>query len=147
MNSQSKSMDMISDSKTISKHAVPKRKLSASQFAPKSCLNSISDQRPRSTSKPGSSKQPRKVMTAARHGDHGETDNLYPHSPTAKIRKIDARSPLKGEEKRLRVFRKRAPVSYLKKLERATSQRMFVIDRSRSGTEDVPEETIDLAGK
>ncbi|KAG7004661.1 3'-5' exonuclease [Physcia stellaris] len=49
-------------------------------------------------------------------------------------------------EKRLRVFRKRAPQSYFDKLARATSQRMFVIDRTRGGTDEVPEETIDMAG-
>jgi len=72
----------------------------------------------------------------------------------------------KNEEKRLRVFRKRAPQSYLEKLHRATSQRyvalpsnphvpgslryslcrMFVIDRIHGGTDDVPEETIEMAG-
>lgn len=68
------------------------------------------------------------------------------------------------EEKRLRLFRKKAPLSYLEKLQRATTQRypaltqwlherrltlrsrMFVLDRTRGGTDDVPEETIDMAG-
>ena len=72
----------------------------------------------------------------------------------------------KQEEKRLRLFRKNAPHSYLQKLARATSQRyfespvffmqlhvmlmlyvrMFVLDRMRGGTDDVPEETIAMAG-
>ncbi|CAF9932013.1 MAG: hypothetical protein HETSPECPRED_008249 [Heterodermia speciosa] len=70
----------------------------------------------------------------------------------------DAGSPLKKRkgclsaekeklgEKRLRLFRKKAPQSYLEKLARATSQRMFVLDRMRSGTDDTPEETIAMAG-
>ena len=60
-----------------------------------------------------------------------DNDNGYATFPTE-----DASSPFqekekksqpptkdKNEEKRLRVFRKRAPLSYLEKLERATSQR------------------------
>ncbi|MCJ1468642.1 hypothetical protein MMC07_007271 [Pseudocyphellaria aurata] len=49
-------------------------------------------------------------------------------------------------EKRRRMFRKKAPLTYMAKLERATSQRMFVIERTRGGTDDVPEEMIVLAG-
>ncbi|KAL8966116.1 MAG: hypothetical protein Q9183_003516 [Haloplaca sp. 2 TL-2023] len=50
------------------------------------------------------------------------------------------------DEKRLRRFRAHAPATYLQKLERATSQRMFVISRTRTGTEDIPEETVEMAG-
>ncbi|MCJ1444911.1 MAG: hypothetical protein MMC23_005414 [Stictis urceolatum] len=56
------------------------------------------------------------------------------------------RRPKKGEEKRLRLFRKQAPQSYLERYERATSQRMFVISRSRGPDADLPAETIELAG-
>lgn len=64
-------------------------------------------------------------------------------SPRRKIRKGE--SP---EEKRLRTFRKHAPQSFLERLERARSQRMFLIDRQRkfnveSNTE---EEVFDIAG-
>ena len=68
----------------------------------------------------------------------------------------------KVEEKRLKRFRDHAPGSYLEKLHRATTQRwvmarlqyiiahpdfrMFVIDRARGGTENNPEETIEMAG-
>lgn len=69
----------------------------------------------------------------------------------------------KDEEKRLRRFRQKPPESYLEKLHRATTQRyatftfiqghdpdgkarMFVIDRTRGGTDDIPEEVIDMAG-
>lgn len=65
------------------------------------------------------------------------------------VKRRNPNSPSKTEisEKRMRVFRKKAPLSYLEKLERATSQRMFVLDRTRSGNEPIPEETIDMAGK
>ncbi|MCJ1388772.1 hypothetical protein MMC18_001622 [Xylographa bjoerkii] len=65
---------------------------------------------------------------------------------TAKKRKTA--SPRKGqdEEKRLKMFRKHPPQSYLEKLNRAAEQRMFVLDRVRQGTEEAPEETIEMAG-
>ncbi|MCJ1452668.1 hypothetical protein MMC28_003011 [Mycoblastus sanguinarius] len=57
-------------------------------------------------------------------------------------------SPRKAQdvEKRLRKFRHYAPQTYLEKLHRATTQRMFVIDRTRGGTGETPEEAIDIAG-
>lgn len=42
---------------------------------------------------------------------------------TPKKRKIKARANGSHEEKRLKMFRKKAPLSYLEKLERATGQR------------------------
>lgn len=66
---------------------------------------------------------------------------------TPKKRKIATpKTGSKGEEKRLRLFRKHAPQSYLLKLERAVSQRMFVVGRARGGTEAIPEETVEMAG-
>ncbi|KAL8711617.1 MAG: hypothetical protein Q9220_004027 [cf. Caloplaca sp. 1 TL-2023] len=52
------------------------------------------------------------------------------------------------EEKRLRIFRKYPPHSYLQKLDRATSQRMFVLSRERITFQTVsyPTEIIKMAG-
>lgn len=50
------------------------------------------------------------------------------------------------EERRARRFRTHPPRSYLEKLERATTQRMFVIGRKRKGTEEVPEEEVYIVG-
>ena len=49
-------------------------------------------------------------------------------------------------EKRLRVFRKAPPQSYLQKLERATSQRMVVLKRKRIDEAAFPSEEIELVG-
>lgn len=83
---------------------------------------------------------------------------------SAKKKKQDSSITVMKEEKRLRVFRKKAPLTYMTKLERATSQRwmsfvvtaivpltnsqcrMFVIERTRGGTDGVPEELIVMAG-
>lgn len=50
------------------------------------------------------------------------------------------------EEKRSRVFRKKAPQSYFQKLERATTQRMIVLNRKRADQNDVPCEKLELVG-
>ncbi|PGH08277.1 hypothetical protein AJ79_06064 [Helicocarpus griseus UAMH5409] len=61
-----------------------------------------------------------------------------------KRRKAADASPV--VEKRRRVFRKHAPQTFLTKLERARTQRMFVVDRTREGTEEVPTERVQIVG-
>ncbi|MCJ1433639.1 hypothetical protein MMC27_003002 [Xylographa pallens] len=65
---------------------------------------------------------------------------------SAKKRKTASPRKSKDEEKRMRIFRKHPPQSYLEKLKRALEQRMFILDRERKGTEEAPEETIEMAG-
>ncbi len=63
-------------------------------------------------------------------------------SPSKKLRKGEL-----SEEKRLRTFRKHAPKSYLERLERVRSQRMFLIDRQlKSSADGSHEEVFDIAG-
>ncbi|KAF2967040.1 hypothetical protein GQX73_g6541 [Xylaria multiplex] len=50
------------------------------------------------------------------------------------------------EEKRLRRFRAKAPVSFDVVYQRATEQRFYVLNRSRCGTSDCPEEEIEITG-
>lgn len=103
---------------------------------------------PSAPTKPSRPRKDKGVKPELSYGAYSKTEeNTHVGSPPKK-QKTAAKSPSKrkDEEKRLRVFRKKAPLSYLEKLERATSQRMFVIDRSRGGTEEIPEETIDMAG-
>ncbi|KAK4694014.1 hypothetical protein P7C71_g3489, partial [Lecanoromycetidae sp. Uapishka_2] len=66
-------------------------------------------------------------------------------APSSKKKRASPKK-VKDEEKRLKRFRQHAPSSFQEKLHRATTQRMFVIDRSRGGTEQIPEETIEMAG-
>ena len=93
-------------------------------------------------------KKPQEKSALSSHSTYGAAHASAITSPPPKKQKskTGSHSKEKDEEKRLRVFRKKAPLSYLEKLERATSQRMFVIDRARGGTEEEPEETIDMAG-
>ncbi|KAL8930176.1 MAG: hypothetical protein Q9208_000793 [Pyrenodesmia sp. 3 TL-2023] len=59
---------------------------------------------------------------------------------------VTPKTSSKSEEKRLRTFRKQPPQSYLVKLDRAVSQRMFVVNRTRGGTATIPSETVEMAG-
>ncbi|KLJ12667.1 hypothetical protein EMPG_09495 [Blastomyces silverae] len=64
-----------------------------------------------------------------------------------KRKKIAEGSPSVGkEERRRRVFRKHPPQTYLEKLGRARTQRLFVVDRKREGTEEVPTEKVQIVG-
>jgi hypothetical protein len=64
--------------------------------------------------------------------------------------KKQARTPRKrrdpDEEKRLRRYRPKAPQSFNDVYSRATSQRFYVLSRSRTGHGDEQEETVELAG-
>lgn len=53
---------------------------------------------------------------------------------------------VKIDEKRLRRFRKSPPQAYLVIKERALSQRLIVQDRTRCGTNELPEEKVMIAG-
>jgi len=66
--------------------------------------------------------------------------------PQRQAKKNDANG--ESEEKRLRVFRKKAPQTYLERLDRVRSQRMFLIDRERKMSSDRKheEEVFDIAG-
>ncbi|KAL1840129.1 hypothetical protein VTJ49DRAFT_785 [Mycothermus thermophilus] len=65
-------------------------------------------------------------------------------SPAKKPRKD---KPATGStEKRLRRFRPQPPKAFDDIYLRATTQRFYVLSRTRSGTPDCPEETVELAG-
>ncbi|KAE8145392.1 RING finger domain-containing protein [Aspergillus avenaceus] len=49
-------------------------------------------------------------------------------------------------ERRARVFRKHPPKSYLERLARATTQRMFVVGHTVTGADDVPQMNFDIVG-
>ena len=71
-------------------------------------------------------------------------------SPSKKLQKTPSKktkaTPKQSPEKRLRRHRDRPTQSYLEKLSRAQTQRMFVIDRTPGGSPECPEKTIAMAG-
>jgi len=87
--------------------------------------------------------------------DVQKQETSTPMKPQAAVISKDTISPVekkkkpkktKDEEKRLRMFRKQATLSFREKLYRAQTQRMVVIGRTRKGTEGCPEEDIDIVG-
>ena len=125
-----------------------KRKLDESTVFQPSVSATGRLEKPSAPVKPSRPKKPQGTSALPSHSTYDAAHASAVTSPPPKKRKskTGSHSKAKDEEKRLRVFRKKAPLSYLEKLERATSQRMFVIDRARGGTEEEPEETIDMAG-
>jgi len=65
---------------------------------------------------------------------------------SAKRKSVMKKAKKPDGEKRLRRWREKAPGSYMEVFDRAMTQRMFVIERQRSGPEACPEETVELAG-
>jgi hypothetical protein len=72
------------------------------------------------------------------------TEDSPKKTPAKKRGKRDADAP--AEEKRARVFRKKAPQSYIAIKERAFTQRLTVLSRERCGSNDAPEEKVIIAG-
>ncbi|KAI1744702.1 hypothetical protein F4680DRAFT_405766 [Xylaria scruposa] len=62
-----------------------------------------------------------------------------------KVKKVKKTKKM-DEEKRLRRFREKAPASFEIIYERATEQRFYVLNRSRCGTDDCPEEDVEVTG-
>ena len=92
---------------------------------------------------------PPKNKAALQKPSTGEDNNTL---PTAPEKKAAVKKTAKGEEKRLRQYRDKAPKTYLDRLARVITQRMFVISRTRTTSPSTgkkgggPTETIDLAG-
>ena len=121
------------------------------------------------STKPGGKQAITKSRSSKIHNMRTEFTALQTDDAGSPPKKPNSRPSIekgKQEEKRLRLFRKKAPYSYLEKLARATSQRyfeismsftffhrmliiygrMFILERMPGGTEDFPEETIAIAG-
>ncbi|TID15600.1 Glutathione reductase [Venturia nashicola] len=80
-----------------------------------------------------------------RRAKHVDEDATFGKSkPAAKKAKMKA-GDNEGEQ-RLKKYRATMPGPVAKIMERATTQRIFVIERVRGGTMDIPTETISIAG-
>ncbi|CRG85488.1 hypothetical protein PISL3812_02542 [Talaromyces islandicus] len=63
-----------------------------------------------------------------------------------KVKKKSFSPASSSKERRARRLRTHPPQSYLEKLDRARTQKMFVLRRTRGGTAKVPEEKVDMVG-
>ncbi|GBF61432.1 hypothetical protein TMEN_3921 [Trichophyton mentagrophytes] len=84
---------------------------------------------------PGPARRARKTQPVPRGADVIEVTGEAASKSPKKQKKAPRQ---KNEERRLRAFRSKPPQTYLVKL--------FVLRRTRGGTEEVPEEYIDIAG-
>ncbi|EGD93955.1 hypothetical protein TESG_01484 [Trichophyton tonsurans CBS 112818] len=92
---------------------------------------------------PGPARRARKTQPVPRGADVIEVTGEVASKSPKKQKKAPRQ---KNEERRPRAFRSKPPQTYLVKLDRARTQRLFVLRRTRGGTEEVPEEYIDIAG-
>ena len=105
---------------------------------------------------PAQSQPDKKRKVDSMTQDEDVEDEWAAAQAQAGLASIDERKPkrvrqAKGqepEEKRLRRYRNKAPTSYLERLDRIRTQRMFLIDRNRktSADETHEEEIFDIAG-
>jgi hypothetical protein len=118
----------------------PSRKRKASTFSEVSTLRHV-------TGLGGCPSVARKTDKSKVACAEGDNEEQYGFSAAENPRK-KSKNGKPTEEKRLRVFRKHAPQSYLERLDRVRSQRMFLIDRERksSGDGSHEEEVFDIAG-
>ncbi|KAI1445530.1 hypothetical protein F5Y02DRAFT_386534 [Annulohypoxylon stygium] len=72
--------------------------------------------------------------------DHDHDHDHEEHKPKKSKKKAEI------AEKRLRKFRPAPPQSFMEIYDRATSQRFYVLGRTRHGTPDCPEESVELTG-
>ncbi|KAB8257421.1 RING finger domain protein [Aspergillus pseudonomiae] len=84
--------------------------------------------------------------------DPKDVIDLTSDSPVASPQKRTSSAKMKqspGEgipERRARVFRRKPPQTFLQRLNRATTQRMFVLGHIVTGADDIPEMSFDIAG-
>ncbi|WQF89422.1 Putative E3 ubiquitin-protein ligase Zswim2 [Colletotrichum destructivum] len=72
-------------------------------------------------------------------------DKQQSESPE-KPKKLKTATGATTDEKRLRRFRPKPPQSFHDVYHRATTQRFYVLERRRCGTDDAPEEEVELTG-
>jgi hypothetical protein len=104
----------------------------------------------------GQPRKKRKVIDHTETPNYDEEDEVAAAEAQAPLAGIDATKPKKPpkkkdekpEEKRLRRFRQKPPQSFTERLDRVRTQRMFLIERNRTTSQDGmhEEEVFDIAG-
>jgi len=85
----------------------------------------------------------KKTSSTSKLNDHQhDEDEAAPVKPAKRAKKKSS-TTVPGEEKRARRFRDKAPQSWQELYERATTQRMFVLDRTQTATVDIPAPQIE----
>ncbi|ROW10435.1 hypothetical protein VMCG_01829 [Cytospora schulzeri] len=92
------------------------------------------------TGTPSSSNRKRKA------GEGATSSHAYPTECTPKKRKASKPDASPGPEKRLRRYRPKAPQTFSEVYNRATTQRFYVLSRTRFDSQSCPEEVVELTG-
>ncbi|KAG9235048.1 hypothetical protein BJ875DRAFT_504274 [Amylocarpus encephaloides] len=108
----------------------------------------IKQVRPPTPVKPPSKKRKTRNEEEADEAAESAAQNAFSGFNGSKPKRPRKKKEDPSEEKRLKRFREKAPLSYLERLSRVRTQRMFLIDRERSTSEDGghEEERFDIAG-
>jgi len=112
----------------------------SSPYSSKTTTKSPSKQKTCKTATPSASTRKRKAANITQDSDD------EPVSPQAQKTKKLKKERQEQEEKRLKPFRAKAPQTFLTKLERAQTQRMVVISRTRHNRGQDLHEDIDIVG-
>ncbi|PGH20829.1 hypothetical protein AJ80_03456 [Polytolypa hystricis UAMH7299] len=142
---------MARKAQTTHQHTSPAHKPTMSPTNPKASASIESGPESSRTTTTRSTKRKR-TQDAVTTSGSVPTDELSAQAKstpqsTRKRRKTQDESPtVQKSERRLRIFRKHPPQSFLVKLERARTQRMYVLKRTRGGTDEEPEETVGIVG-
>ncbi|KUI56124.1 E3 ubiquitin-protein ligase Zswim2 [Cytospora mali] len=91
---------------------------------------------------PSLSTHKRKAAEAATASDAYQTECI----DEPKRKKTSRSAASQAGEKRLRRYRPKAPQSFFEIYNRSTTQRFFVLSRVRCGTQECPEELVELTG-
>lgn len=89
-------------------------------------------------------KKPSSTSRASANLDDEDEDEA-PLKPAKRVKKKSSSTAttLPGEEKRLKRFREKAPQSFQDLYDRATTQRMFVLDRTQTAVDDLPSPQVE----
>ncbi|KAL2816104.1 hypothetical protein BJX63DRAFT_388270 [Aspergillus granulosus] len=94
-----------------------------------------------------SSRMRRKTSSAANVNQTYSHDEPFIPSPCKKVRRSkDKEAGEPASERRARRYRSSPPKSFQERLERAVTQRMFVVGETVAGTAEAPEMTFDIVG-
>ncbi|KAK4135812.1 hypothetical protein BT67DRAFT_261735 [Trichocladium antarcticum] len=96
--------------------------------------------------RPEQSSSSTKLIPSQVFGNHHTYDDTELPAPSIAKKTRTPKPHGPPPEKRLRRFRAKPPNSFLQIHQRATTQRFFVLSRTRCGTPDCPEEMVEMTG-
>ncbi|KAK5626734.1 hypothetical protein RRF57_002449 [Xylaria bambusicola] len=88
----------------------------------------------------------RRLPSTRNEDESGGVNEGMTKPETSPKKRAKSKAETVNEEKRLRRFREKAPASFEVIYQRATEQRFYVLNRSRGGDPNCPEEDVEITG-